>query len=50
VRVQEEAKYGRKSGVELPLYDTVEYAAAIGATGLMIRTADEIAPVFQEGI
>ena len=50
VRVQEEAKYGRKSGVERPLYVTVQYAAAIGATGLMIRTADEIAPVFQEGI
>jgi acetolactate synthase-1/2/3 large subunit len=47
VGVQEEAKYGRKSGVELGPYDTVKYAEAFGATGLMIRTADEIAPVLK---
>jgi acetolactate synthase-1/2/3 large subunit len=47
VGVQEQAKYGRKSGVELGPYDTVKYAEAFGATGLMIRTADEIMPVLK---
>lgn len=48
VGVQEQMKYGRKSGVELGPYDTVKYAEAFGATGLMIRTADEISTVLKK--
>jgi acetolactate synthase I/II/III large subunit len=48
VAVQEVAKYGRKSAVDFGPVDYVKYAEAFGATGLMIRTADEIAPVLKE--
>jgi len=48
VGVQEQSKYGRKSGVELGPYDTVKYAEAFGATGLMIRTADEISTILKK--
>jgi acetolactate synthase I/II/III large subunit len=48
VAVQEIAKYGRKSGFDFGLIDYVKYAEAFGATGLMIRTADEIAPVLKK--
>jgi acetolactate synthase-1/2/3 large subunit len=41
---QEILKYGRGSGCQLGPYDPVKYAEAFGATGMMIRTADEIAP------
>lgn len=47
VAVQEIQKYGRKSGVDLGPYDPVKYAEAFGATGLMIRTPGEIAPVLK---
>ena len=40
---QEILKYGRGSGCGLGPYDPVKYAEAFGATGMMIRTADEIA-------
>jgi acetolactate synthase-1/2/3 large subunit len=42
VRVQEVAKYGRASGIELGPIDYLKYAEAFGATGLMIRSPDEI--------
>jgi acetolactate synthase-1/2/3 large subunit len=45
VAVQETLKYGRPSGCDFGPVDTVKYAEAFGATGLMIRTGDEIAPV-----
>jgi acetolactate synthase I/II/III large subunit len=48
VAVQEVAKYGRKSGVDFGPIDYVKYAEAFGAVGLMIRTADEIAPVLKK--
>jgi acetolactate synthase-1/2/3 large subunit len=41
---QEIFKYGRGSGCDLGPYDPVKYAEAFGATGMMIHTADEIAP------
>jgi acetolactate synthase-1/2/3 large subunit len=48
VAVQEVAKYGRKSGVAFGPIDYVKYAEAFGASGLAIRTADEIAPVMKK--
>ena len=48
VAVQEVAKYGRKSGVDFGPVDYVKYAEAFGATGLMIKTADQIAPVLKK--
>jgi acetolactate synthase I/II/III large subunit len=50
VAVQEIAKYGRPSGTTLGQIDTVKYAEAFGALGLMIRTADEIAPVVKKAL
>jgi acetolactate synthase-1/2/3 large subunit len=47
VASQEVLKYGRKSGVDFGPIDPVKYAEAFGATGLMIRTPDEIAPVLK---
>jgi acetolactate synthase I/II/III large subunit len=41
---QELEKYRRESEVAFEPVDTVKYAEAFGATGLMIRTLDEIAP------
>ncbi|WP_227245369.1 acetolactate synthase AlsS [Paraburkholderia caribensis] len=45
VAVQEEAKYRRKSGVELGPVDPVKYAEAFGATGMMVRNGEELGPV-----
>jgi len=50
VAVQEIAKYGRPSGIALGPVDPVKYAEAFGAVGLMIRTADEIAPVIKKAL
>ena len=50
VGVQERAKYGRVSGVDFGPVDPVGYAQAFGAVGLMIRTADEIAPVMRKAL
>ncbi|MGZ2488160.1 acetolactate synthase-1/2/3 large subunit [Rhizobium pisi] len=47
VAVQEEAKYGRTSGIEFGPVDVVKYAEAFGAKGLMIRSPEEIAPVLR---
>lgn len=47
VRVQEVAKYGRASGIELGPIDYIKYAEAFGATGLMIKNPDEIASVLK---
>jgi acetolactate synthase-1/2/3 large subunit len=48
VAVQEVQKYGCKSGCDFGPVDPVKYAEAFGATGLMIRTADEIGPVLKK--
>jgi len=48
VAVQEQAKYGRTSGVQFGPVDVVGYAESLGAVGLMIRTPDEIARVLRK--
>jgi len=50
VAVQEIAKYGRPSGIAFGPVDPVKYAEAFGAVGLMIRTADEIAPIMKKAL
>ena len=50
VAVQEEQKYGRRSGVAFGPVDPVKYAEAFGATGFMIRSPDEIAPVLKQAM
>ncbi len=50
VAVQEVAKYGRTSGIEFGPVDPVKYAEAFGATGLMIRTVDEIPSVLKTAL
>ena len=47
VAVQEEQKYGRRSGTAFGPVDPVKYAEAFGAAGFAIRTPDEIAPVLK---
>lgn len=48
VAAQEQLKYGRTSGIEFGPIDHVKYAEAFGATGLMIRQADETLPVLKK--
>ena len=48
VKVQEELKYGRGSGVELGSIDYVMYAEAFGAKGVMIQSPDDILPVLKK--
>ena len=48
VAVQEIQKYGRSSGCDLGPVDYVKYAEAFGAVGMMINTADDIAPVLNK--
>ncbi len=50
VGVQEKAKYGRTSGVDFGPVDVVKYAEAFGATGLMIRSPEEITPVLKRAL
>jgi acetolactate synthase-1/2/3 large subunit len=50
VAVQEQIKYGRPSGTDLGPFDPVKYAEAFGATGMMIRTPDEIAPTLGKAL
>ena len=47
VAVQERLKYGRTSGIDFGSIDYIKYAEAFGATGLMIRTPEDIAPVMK---
>jgi acetolactate synthase-1/2/3 large subunit len=47
VAVQERLKYGRTSGIDFGPVDYIKYAEAFGATGLMIRTPEDIAPVMK---
>ncbi len=48
VKVQEEMKYGRNAGIALGPLDYVKYAEAFGATGMMIRTPDDIRPMLKK--
>ena len=50
VATQEMLKYGRASGIAFGPVDLVKYAEAFGATGLMIRTPDEIAPTLKRAL
>jgi acetolactate synthase-1/2/3 large subunit len=50
VAIQEQQKYGRSSGVEFGPVDSVKYAESFGATGLMIRSPEEIAPVMKRAM
>ena len=47
VAAQERLKYGRTSGIDFGPIDYIKYAEAFGATGLMIRTPEDIAPVMK---
>jgi acetolactate synthase I/II/III large subunit len=48
VATQERLKYGRTSGVDLGPIDYTKYAEAFGATGLIIKTPDDIAPMLKK--
>jgi acetolactate synthase I/II/III large subunit len=50
VAEQEKIKYGRSSGCDLGPVDPVKYAEAFGATGMMIRTPDEIAATLKKAM
>jgi len=45
--LQEKQKYGQASGVDFGPVDPVKYAEAFGATGLIIRSPDELGPVMK---
>ena len=48
VGTQEKLKYGRTSGVDFGPVDYLKYAEAFGATGMMIKSPDDIAPVMKK--
>jgi len=48
VATQEKLKYGRSSGTSFGPIDYIKYAEAFGATGLMINTPDQVAPVMRK--
>jgi acetolactate synthase-1/2/3 large subunit len=48
VAAQEKLKYGRTSGVDFGPVDYIKYAEAFGATGFMIKEADDIGPVMKK--
>jgi acetolactate synthase I/II/III large subunit len=48
VATQEKLKYGRTSGIDFGPIDYIKYAEAFGATGLMIDTPDDVAPVMKK--
>jgi acetolactate synthase-1/2/3 large subunit len=48
VATQEKLKYGRTSGIDFGPIDYIKYAEAFGATGLMINTPDDVAPVMKK--
>ena len=50
VATQEVAKYGRSSGTDFGPVDPVKYAEAFGAIGMMIQTADQIAPILKKAM
>ncbi len=48
VAVQEEQKYGRRSGTEFGQVDPVKYAEAFGARGFMIQSPTQITSVLKQ--
>ncbi len=50
VEFQEQAHYGRVSGIELGHYDVVKFAEAFGCRGYDINAADSLGPVLQEAL
>jgi acetolactate synthase I/II/III large subunit len=48
VATQEKLKYGRTSGVDFGPVDYIKYAEAFGATGLVIKSPDDTAPVMKK--
>lgn len=50
VRIQQMMKYGRESAVRFGSPDLVGFAESFGATGLRIRSADEIVPVLKQAL
>jgi acetolactate synthase-1/2/3 large subunit len=50
VAFQEQAHYGRTSGVELGEYNIVGFAEAFGCKGYRITSADQLGPVLREAL
>lgn len=50
VAFQEEAKYGRSSGIELGGVDFVKFAEAFGAKGFRVNKAEELETVMKEAL
>jgi acetolactate synthase-1/2/3 large subunit len=48
VATQEKLKYGRTSGIDFGPVNYIKYAEALGATGLMVNSPDDIAPVMKK--
>jgi acetolactate synthase I/II/III large subunit len=48
VATQEKLKYGRASGIDFGPIDYIKYAEAFGATGLMINTPNDVAPMMKK--
>lgn len=50
VAIQEEAAYGRESGVRFGPVDLVKFAESMGARGMMIDSADEVGTVLRRAL
>ena len=50
VEFQEQAHYGRVSGIQLGDYDVVKFAESFGAKGYTINHADELGPVLRDAL
>ena len=50
VAFQEQAHYGRTSGVQLGDYDVVGFAEAFGCKGYRISAADQLGDVLREAL
>lgn len=50
VAFQEVMKYGRTSGIQLGLYDTVSYAAAFGAHGYRVNSMEEFVSTLETAL
>ena len=50
VEFQEQAHYGRVSGIELGHYDVVKFAESFGCRGYDVKSADSLGSVLQEAL
>lgn len=50
VAIQEEAAYGRESGVRFGPVDLVKFAESMGARGMMIDSPDQVGPVLRRAL